>query len=594
MSFKFLLVTTIITFLTHWLCWGQDYYEYKSFIPSSEVFSENTPTGNASLISIAPLGDSPSNPSGYILDRRATDDNEFSNIDKDTDIPNRFFSSTLASNGKAEPLPPTLDLVTVNPFTGTVSLIWRRPNPNPLFPDPERYVIYRRTTDELGNSNKFAIDTVDANTFTYTDNTIDAAQGSVSYSVGSYVLTGRDVQSAEHFTMFLKAEYDSCRNELKVNWTSYVGWGNRVQFFKVYLGTSPIGESFILVDSLPGTRNETAIKIPPNGFFYLYLEGKKDDRNVDLITTSNLTSISTRVSRPPAYIYIDSIVAGDRQIELLFSIDNTTEYKDFRITRWEQADSIRSIFSSRTLFRFSDPNTSFFSDTTDSWTTRSRRFFYKIDAYDGCERIKRQSNLMNSMILRIFTRAMLANLSWERYYSAKNNDIRYKIYRIAFAPEPLIPELIFDEVNPSDSTFSDNLSAFSGLGYQPQFCYFLEAYELGVPSLERLVRSRTVCTDVTPEVVMPNAIDPMSNIIRNGIPRNTLTPTISFESDYKLIIYNRWGGIVYEGVNQGWNGRLPDGSFAKEGTYIYRLEVYPVSKRTISKNGYLTVMYGPQ
>jgi hypothetical protein len=198
------------------------------------------------------------------------------------------------------------------------------------------------------------------------------------------------------------------------------------------------------------------------------------------------------------------------------------------------------------------------------------------------------------MILRLYPRGLSVNLSWDPFYSSQNNNIRYKIYRQAFNPDPLTPDLIFNELNPTENKYVDNLSDFSGQGLLPQFCYFIEAYEeLDNLGNHRLSRSRRVCAEVTPEIAMPNAIDPTSQIVYNSIPRNIFAPTISFEADYKLIIYSRWGDIVYEGTNEGWNGRMPNGDLAKEETYIYRLEVYTPSMRSVSKTGYVTVIYGP-
>jgi len=82
--------------------------------------------------------------------------------------------------------------------------------------------------------------------------------------------------------------------------------------------------------------------------------------------------------------------------------------------------------------------------------------------------------------------------------------------------------------------------------------------------------------------------------MREGKPRNIFAPTISFKSTYKLIIYSRGGSVVFEGNSEGWNGRLPNGQLAPEGTYIYRLEVISESKKISSKTGTVTVIYGPK
>jgi hypothetical protein len=294
-------------------------------------------------------------------------------------------------------------------------------------------------------------------------------------------------------------------------------------------------------------------------------------------------------------MYIDSIIALDKQVNLHFNIDNNTEYNNFDLVRWEQSDSIESIFSAKTLFQFTDPSTIFFSDTTDSWAARSRPFYFKINAYDGCNRIKKITNLSNSISIRAFTQGLKTTITWDKFFSAALNTITYKVYRISFTPDITPPELIFEVENPTVFSCIDDLSQFNGQGYMPNFCYYVEAIEtLEGNNNFRLSRSRNLCSSVTPQIVMPNAIDPLSNIMINGIPRNIFAPTISFISSYKLIIYNRWGGVVYEGVDAGWDGKLSTGEYAKEGSYVYRLEVYTDSGRMVTKTGTLTVIFGPR
>jgi hypothetical protein len=294
-------------------------------------------------------------------------------------------------------------------------------------------------------------------------------------------------------------------------------------------------------------------------------------------------------------MFIDSIIARDKQNEIHFTIDPNTEFRKFKLVRWESSDSISSIFTVKNLFEFTEPSTIYFADTTDSWAARSRPFYYKINAYNGCNRIKKVSNLSNTIIIRAYSKGNKTTISWEEFYSAKDNSIKYNLYRIAYREGVPISEMIYQAENPIETEYVDDLSIFEGQSFQSYFCYYVEAHEvLGGGLTDRLSRSRTICTRVDPDVPMPNAIDPLSTIVREGIPRNIFAPTISFESSYKLIIYSRGGSIVFEGNSEGWNGRLPNGQLAPEGTYVYRLEVISESKKIKSKTGTVTVIYGPK
>lgn len=501
-----------------------------------------------------------------------------------------IFAATLNNGLKAQepkPLPPSFDVLTINPADGHPTLSWTPPNYNPLHPDPTGYIIYIPT--DIGN---LAIDTVDADTHTYTDLNNTGNNSSIKYTIASNGPTEPSQLTSHHGSIHLTAEYDSCGNKLNINWNHYVGWGNRIDFYNIYLSETPALNNFTKIGSVNGVQNVLYHPVEPNKEFYLYVEAKKRDEEV--YTKSNMAYINTKISRPPNFVRLDSIIAKNNETELHFKIDNSTEYRDFIITRWEYSDSVSSIFTAKRLFSFSDPTTIFFTDTTDSWSARSRPFYFKINAYDGCNRLKIVSNLSNSIIVRALSRGQTTTISWDPFYSAQSNPIVYKLYRITYSPNPNPPELIFEEENPYEFSYDDNHDQFEGQGYLPQFCYYIEAHEILEDSqIKRISRSRTICTEITPNIKMPNAIDPKSTIIRNNIPRNVFAPTLTFLATYKLIIYNRWGGIVFQGNNQGWDGRLNNGEYASEGAYVYRLEVYTESRRMTTKKGTVNVVYGP-
>lgn len=519
---------------------------------------------------------------------------------------NRFitiiFFSILAANfslgqssSDPKPLPPTVQVLTLDPATGIPTITWTPPSFNPLHPNPQGFIIYvpREGNIYYPGEGWQEIDTVSASTFTYTHLSGSGLNSRTDYTVASLGPNEPSQIAAHHGSIHLTVAYDSCGNKLNVAWGHYFGWGNRIENYKIYMGETPNWNTFNHIGTVAGNQTIYFHPIDADREYYLYVEAKKLDS--ELRTRSNRVFVSTKVSKRPAFMFIDSILAGDRQIDLHFRIDNSTEYRRFAVVRWEQPDSMASIFSAKRLFEFSEPTTIFYSDTTDSWAARSRPFYYKINAYDGCNRLKAITNLTNSVTIKGFTRGLNANITWDKLYSAKGNTITYKLYRSYSNPNPSTPVLIHEVVNPTETVFLDNLSQFEGLGYLPKFCYYVEAYEhLDGPEVYRISRSRNLCIEVTPNIIIPNALDPLSRIMRAGVARNVFAPTITFDSSYKLIIYNRWGGIVYEGLDTGWNGRLPNGELAKEGSYIYRLEVFIEGGRMISKTGSLTVIYGPQ
>jgi len=488
-----------------------------------------------------------------------------------------------------KPLQPTFTYLTLNPGTGNATLNWTPPSYNPLNPDPIGYIIY----EPFEGGGWVPIDTVEANVFTYTDLINNGLAESIRYVIASQGPDEPSPLTPPHGSINVTAQYDSCGNKIDISWNHYLGWGNRIDYYNIYIGENSNWDNFTVATTVPGTQSIAYYEVLPNRDYYIYVEAKKRDE--ELYTKSNLTHINTKIALAPQYMYVDSIIAKDNQNEIHFTIDPNTEFRNFRVVRWDSSDSISAIFTAKNLYEFSDPNTIFYADTSDSWAARSRPFYYKINAYNGCNRLKKVSNLLNTIIIRAYTSGNKPKITWDKLYSSQGNTIRYYLYRISYQEEANPPELIYQVDNPIETEYIDDLSIFEGQSYQPYFCYYVEAHEIiGGGQTPRVSRSRTVCSQVNPDVTMPNAIDPLSTIMREGKPRNIFAPTISFKSTYKLIIFSRGGSVVFEGNSEGWNGRLPNGQLAPEGTYIYRLEVISESKKISSKTGTVTVIYGPK
>lgn len=92
-------------------------------------------------------------------------------------------------------------------------------------------------------------------------------------------------------------------------------------------------------------------------------------------------------------------------------------------------------------------------------------------------------------------------------------------------------------------------------------------------------------------IVAPNVINPTSNIAENQI----FLPTgfAINKSEFHLIIYNRWGNIVFESNHGdfGWNGRMPNGELAKSDTYQWVLIYKDNIGKTLRESGNVTVIY---
>jgi gliding motility-associated-like protein len=62
--------------------------------------------------------------------------------------------------------------------------------------------------------------------------------------------------------------------------------------------------------------------------------------------------------------------------------------------------------------------------------------------------------------------------------------------------------------------------------------------------------------------------------------------------EYELIIYNRWGELVFEthDVNQGWDGYI-DSRLAAEAVYVWRVKVRYANRVQATHFGDVTLLH---
>ena len=88
---------------------------------------------------------------------------------------------------------------------------------------------------------------------------------------------------------------------------------------------------------------------------------------------------------------------------------------------------------------------------------------------------------------------------------------------------------------------------------------------------------------------MPNAFTPNNDLLNDSI-----SPKITFEpKEYHFLIYDRWGARVFEtnNSNEAWDGKLPNGSYASSGVYIYYLKLTTKGDIIVEKRGTIVLIY---
>jgi len=111
--------------------------------------------------------------------------------------------------------------------------------------------------------------------------------------------------------------------------------------------------------------------------------------------------------------------------------------------------------------------------------------------------------------------------------------------------------------------------------------------KLTVVSVGDCSDSITKTIKITEGLIIPNVFTP------NGDGDNDVFRIpISGYKDYQLLIFNRWGEVLFESKtkNAPWDGRTPTGAMAAEGTYFYVLKVTTAAGIPQEYKGYIMLL----
>lgn len=189
----------------------------------------------------------------------------------------------------------------------------------------------------------------------------------------------------------------------------------------------------------------------------------------------------------------------------------------------------------------------------------------------------------------------------------KNNAVEvYPLPTAAFQSTPVLVELPNSTVN-----FNNNsLNALSYLwnfgdggsstDFEPNHFYIT----LGTYNIELIATNIYNCSDtayglieVTGDAIFPTAFTPNQGGSNGGtynifsLTNDVFFPFISGVKEYELMIFNRWGEMVFKtnDVNIGWDGYYK-GVIAQQGVYIWKANIVFENGRTYNGSGDITLL----
>lgn len=153
------------------------------------------------------------------------------------------------------------------------------------------------------------------------------------------------------------------------------------------------------------------------------------------------------------------------------------------------------------------------------------------------------------------------------------------LFQVRFYEVALNEEIQVDNRSTGGSSFFwDFGDGFTSEEVEPSHAYS----QSGEFDITLIVTSETGCKDTLKvigavkaksefDIDLPNAFAPESSIGENSVFLPHINKAVS---EYNLLIYNRWGELLFESKNreQGWNGYY-NGKLSPQDVYIYKLKV---------------------
>ncbi|MCD6069440.1 MAG: hypothetical protein K0S33_4266 [Bacteroidetes bacterium] len=443
---------------------------------------------------------------------------------------------------KTDPVPPGLDSVSIDPFTGDTIM--------GISASPSQDVVAFQTYQYVGVS--YANYHVLTGNFSHTD-TIRGGSG--TYSVASMDSCGNlSIILPNQRTIGLQYNYSLCGRSVTLGWTPYINMRNGVRTYRIFQSVN--GGAYTMIDDTAGL-SYTVENLQQNKTYKFFVRAV--DSTGTITSSSNVITFFSKSQPLPVFIYVKSVSVNLAQdIDIGIQVDDTSGVQGIEVYRSRSATGTFTLVGYITCA----PGNASYYITDANVETATTEYYYKAIAIDSCGLPAITSNVSKSVVLQVVSNADRTNtLSWTDYESYLGNVAAWNIYRSVddvFDPVPVatVPGGIF--------TYIDDVEAF--IPNAGRFNYYVQAVEgTGNPyGLMELSNSNIAETYHSDNIFIPSAFVP------KGLNKVFLPMTQYVEkTEYMVSIYDRWGGKIWEtqSDSEGWDGGGHEG-----GWYVYVIE----------------------
>jgi gliding motility-associated-like protein len=452
---------------------------------------------------------------------------------------------------KLPPDMPQIETVTIDPFTGDLTVYWYPISAPDLF----RYLVQRWISPTVANNVGFVYPG-EPTEFIYED--APTSQASLMQVI-SFDDCGND-QSADTqvSSIYAQSSYQTCDTMAQIWWNPYEGWDFDQGVEKYRLHIEVDGGGFTVIDNLDPNEVVYDLEITPNSEYCIYVEAISN--GTQRASTSNMTCFVAQYPEPAGFNYISRVsTVSDNEITIELLQDQNAQNITYELWRSVSGSSFRLM----STYDQTPEESIIVSDFDVDADIQVYTYYWK--AYDGCGLELAESNRSNNIVLKAEPSNIgLANkLSWNAYEGWDGGVLGYDIYRKLGSETEFT---LLQSVGPDVFNYREDVESF--MLEEGLFCYKIVAIE-GPNNFDKTEESisNEACATQEPLMWIPNAI------VTNGF-NNIFAPVagfINFQS-YQMEIRNKAGLILFETdkIEEGWDGTY-NGRQIGEDYYMYTI-----------------------
>lgn len=457
----------------------------------------------------------------------------------------RLYSDTVFID-KKEPEEWFVDSVSVDLLSQKTLIGWRE---HPVI-DKKGYTIFRVGTNNQLIKDTFSLGLMDSE---YGNPNIQ----SETYSLSVYDSCGNaSPLSANHKTIFLSTFFDTCRQNIALNWTAYEPLP--VKEYKIFISEDSLS-NYSLLQTINNLNYLFAIP-ERNKNYCFYVQMYSD-------TLGGISSSSNR-----RCVYVEEQVSAENNIHRV----SVTEEQGIDviyssalqngIIQLEESKNNGMFVVVESIDASSFLGTSTYTISSALADVNNIVYSYRITHIDKCNNpiASDTSAVSNSIVLDFAENVDNIDLQWNLYSLFLNNTNRYEILKTN-TNNPFLRST-WNILDSEDETTSSYTVPFTEEDYINSVCCCIRAIENeNLGNRTDTSYSNTICIERPLDVYFPSAVH------INGF--NTRFYAVGNGINYaesKIEIYNKWGEKIYiiQDVGEGWDGKI-NGDYCMEGIYIY-------------------------